>query len=204
MARKIGVYGPRVIGKDQFEKEQKTIRSKANIYGPRVLRKHPAKAELEKAVEAQKAAEEEVRHGEASTIDEARKKVMQARKNVAKARGEMAKALDEGTPPTTANEIPTPADPTNETPPEHPTADGSVMNTDQVPDTVQNLDWDSMNLDQLEEALEAFPSAVLPALAAEEARKDPRKGAFRAILAAEYKRSNGPREDVVNRIEAAL
>ncbi len=204
--RNPGIYGPRVIGQEQYELERKIVSTQSNIYGPRVLGDdHPANQKLAAAKAEAEAAEAEVRTADDDKAkDAARKKVLAARKKIAKARQDAAAEAEHATPGTIERTLREPADPTNELVPEYPTDVSEVMRTDEVPDTTANLMWDEMNLDELDRALATYPNASVPALDAELRRESPRKGALKAILAAEYDRAGGPRDEVVKRIEEAL
>lgn len=203
--RKPGTYGPRVIGQEQFDQEQKIVTRQANIYGPRVVDDHPANEKLKKAQAVAAAASEKARKADgAQEKAAARKKVLAAREKVAEARRELAQGLEDATPVTPERVVREPADPLNETPPEYPEGVGSVKATDEIPDSVANTDWSDLTIDDLERHLDTFPNASVPALEAELQRSDPRKGALRAIMAAEMKRAGGAREAVVKRIEEVL
>lgn len=207
MARKIGIYGPAVIGERQFAEEQKIVEEKSNIYGPAVLDKHPAIEALEQAQAEEAEARTKAGTSSPQKKAQAMKKVQAAREKIAKARQDLAKGLDEGTPsgPSTVS---VPADPTNETPSEKQEAPGAAMATDEPPDTVARTDFAGLVRDgtvqDVQKALDRHPNAVELVLAAELERDTPRKGALRAILEKEFQRQKGPRDEVVARIEEAL
>lgn len=203
MAKKIGIYGPAVIGKEKFEAEQEIVKTKSNLYGPAVLDSHPAakalkesRSELEEAkAELEEAKDPEARHS-------AQERLLAARKKAGEARAELA-ASNEGPASSEITEPKRPLVDEQEPDPPPPGAP-DVEATDEVADAVANLDFSELTVKDLEETLSQYANATIPALNAELQRDEPRTTALRAILAAEQARHGGAREEVVKAIEEAL
>ena len=198
----VGLYGPRVIGQEQYDAEQGRVKEQSLTYGPRVLGEHhPANRAFVEALDAVQ--EANVALGNALGVP-ARKKatarVVQARRDLALARNELEAAggkaapqvgpnVREGRPHVMPNI------------PEHREGVGAAESP--PPPLPPPADFGSFSIADLKGWLAGHPLATVVALDAELERENPRSGALKAILDVELAREAGARDEVVNRIAEA-